>query len=47
MRSRFLHIRKTVFGYEKLLNGMPDDKIIFYATEACLQLHIAEAGEHL
>ena len=31
----------------ELLNGITSDKILFYATESCLQLYIAEMGEHI
>ncbi len=31
----------------ELLNGITSDKITSYATEACLQLHIVELGEHV
>lgn len=32
---------------EKLLSGITDDKILFYATETALQLHMAESSEHI
>lgn len=35
--------RKT----EQLLKGITDDKILFYATETTLQLHIVESNEYL
>ena len=31
----------------ELLNGITSDRILFYAMEACLQLYIAELGEHV
>lgn len=31
----------------KLLEGKTDDKILFYAAETTLQLHMAESGEHV
>lgn len=31
----------------KLLEGKTDDKILFYAAETTLQLHMAESGEHI
>lgn len=30
-----------------LLKGKTEDKILFYATEAAFQLHLAETGEHI
>ncbi len=35
----------TVTG--KLLEGITDDKILFYAAETTLQLHMAESSEHI
>ena len=32
---------------ERLLEGKTDDKILFYATETVLQLHMAESSEHI
>ncbi len=32
---------------EKLLKDVPHDKILFYAVETTLQLHIAESSEHI
>lgn len=32
---------------EKLLKDIPHDKILFYAAETTLQLHIAESSEHI
>ena len=32
---------------EKLLKGKTDDKILFYAAETVLQLHMAESSEHM
>ncbi len=32
---------------EKLLNGITDDKILFYAAETTLQLHMAESDERI
>ncbi len=32
---------------EKFLNGITDDKILFYAAETTLQLHMAESNEHI
>lgn len=32
---------------EKLLKDVPHDKILFYATETTLQLHMAESSEHI
>ena len=32
---------------EKLLENITHDKILFYAAETTLQLHIAETGEHI
>lgn len=31
----------------RLLKGKTEDKLLFYATEAALQLHLAETGEHI
>ena len=31
----------------ELLKGITDDKILFYAVETVLQLHLAESGEHI
>ncbi len=32
---------------EKMLKGKTEDKILFYAVETSLQLHIAESSEHI
>ena len=32
---------------ERLLSGITDDKVLFYAAETTLQLHIAESSEHM
>lgn len=32
---------------EKLLDGVTDDKVFFYATETVLQLYMAESNEHV
>lgn len=32
---------------EKMLHGMTQDKILFYAAETTLQLYMAESGEHI
>ena len=32
---------------EKLLDGVTEDKVLFYAFETVLQLHIAESSEHM
>lgn len=32
---------------ERLLDGKTDDKILFYAVETVLQLHMAESSEHI
>lgn len=32
---------------EELLKGVTDDRILFYATETMLQLHIVESHEHI
>lgn len=32
---------------EKLLGGVPEDKILFYAAETTLQLHICESSAHM
>lgn len=31
----------------EFLKGKTDDKILFYAAETTLQLHMAESGEHM
>lgn len=35
------------FATTKLLKDKTDDKILFYAVETTLQLHMAESGEHV
>ncbi len=32
---------------ERMVNGVTDDKILFYATETTLQLYMAESHEHM
>ena len=42
----YMHERQFAKTIE-LINGITSDKILFYATESCLQLYIAETGEHV
>lgn len=41
-------VLESQFGAtEKLLRGITDDKILFYAAETALQLHIVESSEYI